>query len=309
MKFFKKRSVAWTILALTIVCCYFLGMNTKPSDEIHILPSGVYVQDNANVLSESTEDMMTKLNNGLVSKVGAEIQVVTINTVGGEDIFDVAIDYAINTNLSANCCVFLIAVEDIDAVIVQGDDLIYDFTDDELSYILQKNFTVKEFESRKLDSGAIGSFNDLIKMYEKYYNVSITGSTHIEYMDPQDPEMDMFLMILTMVIILIIAIKLSRPRRRTVFVPVGRTVRTVRTYTNHRPNHTPPRPNGGFTSSRGGSFTSSSSRSGGFGSSSRGSSFSSSSSRSSSRSGGFGGSSRGGSFGGGGSSRGGGFRK
>ena len=272
------------------------------------MPSGVYVQDNANILSESTEEYMTQLNNGLVSKVGAEIQVVTINTVGGQDIFDIAIDHANNTNLSANCCVFIIAVDDTGAAIVQGDDLLYAFPDDLLTQILQSNFTVEEFKNRKLDSGAKAVFSELIALYENHYGVKIAGSSNIEYVQTADMDFGTMAVIMFFLLMLLLIAIVSRPRRRTVITPVGRTVRPItptvtRTHTIHR-NNTPPRTH---SSSRGGSF--SSSRSGGFGTSSRGGSFSSSSRSSfgSSRSGGFGGGSRGGSFGGG--SRGGGFRK
>ena len=110
MEFFKKRSTAWAVLAIVIVCSFFIGQARQPADKVNILPSGVYVQDNANVLSSETERYMTEVNNGLVSAVGGEVQIVTINTVGGQDIFDVAIKHGMETNLSGNSCVFLIAV-------------------------------------------------------------------------------------------------------------------------------------------------------------------------------------------------------
>ena len=106
MEFFKKRGTAWVTFALVVVCSFFIGKARQPADHIEILPSGVYVQDNADILSASTEEYITHLNNGLVSKAGGEIQVVTINTVGGQNIFDVAIDHGMNTNLSSNSCVF-----------------------------------------------------------------------------------------------------------------------------------------------------------------------------------------------------------
>ena len=308
MKFFKKRSTAWIILLIVMVLSYNVGMSKKPADKIEILPSGVYVQDNANILSDATEEHMTMMNNDLVSKFGAEIQVVTVNTVGGQDIFDVAIEHGMDTNLSGNSCVFLIAVDDTDAVIVQGQDLISAFPDERLSDILQSRFTVNDFKDRNLDAGAKKCFDDLIGLYEKHYGAHIYGSSHIEHTYSEYEEMNtgvLMVMLFFLFILMLIAI-VSKPRRRTVVVPVGRTVVTPHVHTHtHR---TPPRSSGGFgTSGHGGSF--SSSRSGGFGSSSRGGSFSSSSRSSfgSSRSGGFGGGSRGGSFGGG--SRGGGFRK
>ena len=334
MEFFKKRGTAWAVLAAVIICSFFIGQARRPADKLEILPSGVYVQDNADVLSDSTEKYITELNNGLVSAINAEIQVATVNTTGNKDIFDMAIDLANDTNLSANCCVFFIAVDDVDAVIVQGNDLIYAFSDDELSAIINSNFTVEDFESRNVDGPVRGTFTDLIEMYEYYYGINVTGSTEI-VRQPQSVNSsgDAYLIavfLILIVLVIIIGSIASRPRgRRTVVVPVGRVGRVGRTtppprtgYNPHRGGyHTPPHSGGtsrpGGSAGRGGSF--SSSRSGGFGTSSRGGSFGGSrggsfgsSSRSggfggSSRSGGFGGGSRGGSFGGG--SRGGGFRK
>lgn len=328
MEFFKKRSTAWAVLAIVIVCSFFIGQARQPADHVEILPSGVYVQDNANVLSSETERYMTEVNNGLVSAVGGEVQVVTINTVGGQDIFDVAIQHGMDTNLSGNSCVFLIAVDDIDAVIVQGEDLLYAFTDDYLTYILQNNFTEENFRNRKLDQSARNAFAELIAAYEDHYNVSVVGSEYItgktqHAMVDTSAYMGIVLFVL-FILLLVLIVSLPR-RRRTVITPVGGMGRTyVPPRTGNYPPRgsytTPPRYSGSRNNT---SFGSGSSRSGGFGSSSRGGSFSSgsrgssfsSSSRSSfggssSRSGGFGGSSRGGSFrSGGGSSRGGGFRK
>ena len=64
MEFFKKRGTAWTVFILVVVCSFFIGQARQPADHIEILPSGVYVQDNAGVLSADTENYMTELNNG-----------------------------------------------------------------------------------------------------------------------------------------------------------------------------------------------------------------------------------------------------
>lgn len=321
MEFFKKRGTAWAVFALVVVCSFFIGQARQPADHIEILPSGVYVQDNANILSASTEEHITQLNNGLVSKIGGEIQVVTINTVGGQDIFDVAIDHGMDTNLSANSCVFLVAVDDVDAVIVQGEGLLYAFPDDELSDLLQSNFEVSDFKSRNLDRPVKDSFDDLISMYESYYGINVMGSQNIEYQVSANSGMSgaSMAIILFVLFILLLVWLVSRPRRRrTVITPVGGMGRTyvpprtvVHTHTTHR-NNNPPRGNTAFGSSRTGGFGSSN-RGGSFSSSSRGGSFGGGASRpssfgGSSRSGGFGGGSRGGSFRSGGGSRGGRFR-
>lgn len=325
MEFFKKRSTAWRILAIVVVCSFFIGQGKRPADKIEILPSGVYVQDNADILSDSTEKYMTELNNGLVSRVGAEIQVVTVNTTGGQDIFETAIDVGVKTNLSRNSCVFLIAADDTDCVVVQGEDLLYAFPDDVLTAILQNNFTVQDFRARNLDSPAKETFRDLIEMYEDYYNVTIAGSTTVEKVTgtgTSGMSASMMAVIFFILFIMLLVLIVSAPRRRrTVITPVGRTYVPPRTGYNPPRGYTPPRNTGSFGGGRNTTSFGGNSRTGGFGSSTRGGSFSGSSrggsfgssSRSgfggSSRSGGFGSSSRGGSFGGSrGGSRGGGFR-
>ncbi len=329
MEFFKKRSTAWTIFVFAVIISFFTGQAGRTVSETEILPSGVYVQDKADLLSDATEEYITQMNNGLVSRVAAEIQVAVIDTTGGKDIYDMAFDLAYETNLSPNCCVFLVAVDDINAVIVQGDELVYAFSDDELSDILNSNFTVSDFENRDIDFAVRGSFDDLISMYEDYYDITVIGSTHIER-TVSDEEFERVMLfarivfVLVLILVVLVMTRPGRPRKRAVYVPAGGRSASRGNYPPRGSYNTPPpysgsksSRSGGFGSgSRGGSFSSStrsssSSRSGGFSSSSRssrGGSFSSSRS-SSSRSGGFssGGGSRGGSFGGG--SRGGGFRK
>ena len=240
-----------------------------------------------------------------------------------------------NTNLSENSCVFVIAVNDTDAVIVQGDGLVYAFSDEELSDILNSSFTVEDFENRNIDVPARRAFNSLINMYEDYYDVNIVGSENITIITnggSNISEGTLVLIILLLVLLILMNI-MTRPyypyrRRRTIFTPRGYRPNSyygpTHTSTTTRPHSSSSSRTGGFggsssnrggsfSSSHGGSFGSSSSRSGGFSSSSRssssrGGSFGSSSSRSGgfssgSRSSG----SRGGSFGGG--SRGGGFRR
>ena len=319
MKFFNKRGTAWAVLAIVMVFSYFVGQSRQPADNIEILPSGVYVQDNANVLSDATEKQMTMLNNDLVSKLSAEIQVVTIGTAGGQNIFDLAVDHGIETNLSGNSCVFLIAVDDIDAVIVQGQDLVYAFPDYVLSDILTDRFTVNDFKDRELDTAARKAFGDIIGLYEDHYGVIIGERSDIEkvYHSGTTAVSSTAIAILAFVfLILILVLIVSAPRRRRVITPVrpvGGTVVPPRTPSYHRTTtHTTHRSSGSFSSSRTGGFGSGT-RGGSFSSSSRGGSFSSSSRSSSSfgssRSGGFGGGSRGGSFRSGGGSRGGSFRK
>lgn len=317
MKFFKKRSTAWAVLAVVILISFFVGPARKKSDEVQILPAGEYIQDNAGVLSDSTEKYITRMNNDLVSKTGGEIHVITLDTTGDKGALDTALNRGVDLNMSANSCVFLIAVDDVDRAIVQGEELMYAFSDSELTDLLRSTFTVSDFEKKTLDAPAREAFDELIDMYNDYYFVNITGADNITVVQQSAGTAErraVSVLVMALIILLIVLVIVSRSRRRRFFGPVIFTSprpRPPRTgnYPPRGSYHMPPppsRPTGGWfssggfgSSSRGGSFGSSS-RSGGFGSSSRGGSFGSSS-----RSGGFGSSSRGGSFRGG---RGGSFR-
>ena len=318
MDFFKKRSTAWAVLVITIVLCSFWGIKKRPTDtkDIELLPSGVYVQDKANILSDETEDYITKLNNGLVSETSSEIQVITIDTTGDDSLWSTAWNYGYDLNLSKTSSVFIIAVNDGDALVLQGDGLFSDyydyFSDDQLGKILKSNYTVQDFADKNLDRDTKAAFTALISQYEQAFNVSIEPASQItKYPEQTYNEyragegyiavLVSYIIILLVLLLIIIAISNGRRRRRRRILygyptprPVRRSVFVPSYYpgSTRPPRQTPP--------PRGGSFGGSSSRSGGFGgSSSRSGGSFGSSSFGGSRSGGFGGSSSrsGGSFG------------
>ncbi|MEG2192475.1 MAG: TPM domain-containing protein [Oscillospiraceae bacterium] len=302
MEFFKRRSTALGVLIVTIIISFFIGRAKAPKTTVEVLPSGTYVQDGANIISEKGEKYITEINNGLVSAVSGEISVATIDTAMGENLFDMAIKLGLDMNLSANSCVMLISAKDNDVVIVQGEGLLGKVSDDELSYIINSCFTTDDFKQGKLEEPIIDSFDALINLYEELYNVKIIPSGNIVKNHTSGDSSNSTIAITLIVIILILMLifgGFTRRRRPIVGFPVGGYgyPRTKRGF--YPPSGTYPNRN----SPPSGTFGSGSSRTGGFGSSSRGGSFGSSSSRT----GGFGSSSRGGSFGG--SSRGGSFKK
>ena len=317
MDFFKKRSTAWAVLVITIVLCSFWGIKKRPTDtkDIELLPSGVYVQDKANILSDETEDYITKLNNGLVSETSSEIQVITIDTTGDDSLWNTAWNYGYDLNLSKTSSVFIIAVNDGDALVLQGDGLFSDyydyFSDDQLGKILKSNYTVQDFADKNLDRDTKAAFTALISQYEQAFNVSIEPASQItKYPEQTYNEyragegyiavLVSYIIILLVLLLIIIAISNGRRRRRRRILygyPTPRPRRSVFVPSYYPGSTRPPRQT---PPPRGGSFGGSSSRSGGFGgSSSRSGGSFGSSSFGSSRSGGFGGSSSrsGGSFG------------
>ena len=251
MDFFKKRSTAWAVLMITIVLCSFWGIRKRPSDtkDIELLPSGVYVQDKANILSDETEDYITKLNNGLVSETSSEIQVITIDTTGDDNLWNTAWNYGYDLNLSKTSSVFIIAVNDGDALVLQGDGLFSDyydyFSDDRLGKILKSNYTVQDFADKNLDRDTKAAFTALIGQYEQAFNVSIEPASQItkypeqtynEYRAGEGYMAVLVSYIIIMLVLLLIIVAISngrrrrrrrilygyptpRPMRRSVFVP------------------------------------------------------------------------------------------
>ena len=346
MEFFKKRSTAWCVLAIVVVLTFFFGRMRGPGStprDIDILPEGSYVQDNANILSDSTERHMAQMNNGLVSKVWGEIRVITIDSTKGRELADVALDYAIQTNLSSNSCVFIVAVDDVDALILPGDDLMYTFDEEDLHYLLLACYTEQDFAKRNLDSPTRRAFDNLISKYEQAYGISVSPQDKVTdpyaqnsyYSGEYIRMLVTFLALVIIILIIFVIISSGRRRRkmragstvtRTASRTYPRNTRYVTPYyggwstynSTNRNRYSDPNRNYSYSTPSGPSYssrstnTTPSSRTGGFGGHSRGGSFSSSgrsrtssTSFSSSRSGTP--SSRTGGFGG--NSRGGSFKK
>ncbi len=295
MEFFKKRSTAWVMFAITVVACFFIGQGKKSTTpgSITTMPSGVYVQDNAGILSDDTERYITRMNNGLMSKVDQQIHVITIGTTGNKDIYDVALEYGDNVRLTDKSVVFLIAADDWNAILVQGNGL-YNapkgiFTDHNLDMVVEDNFTVEDFQYGRLDSDIRGAFNDVIGMYEDYFYITVSPSDTIEKVNGSQNTSSLMTMIIIYIIfiifVLIVISLLTKPRRT---VRTTRGYNTTRGYYPPRGSYRTPTYRGSSSSSRGSysSGSSSSSFSGGrsSGSASSRSGFSGSRSSSSSHS-------------------------
>ena len=65
-------------------------------------------------------------------------------------------------------------------MIVQGDSLMYAFSDSDLTDILLASYTEEDFSRRDLDAGTRKAFNYLIGMYEDYYGIKVTQRSNIE---------------------------------------------------------------------------------------------------------------------------------
>ena len=340
MKFFQKRGVAIAVLILAILASGAWGLHKAP---VVSTPEGgekldpslstaaftQYVRDEADILSDKTDEAVGLYNANWDKMFGSIMAVVTVQS--SDDLENTAYDYAEAMQLGTNDAILLIAKQQQDYYLVASGDF-YD-----LLSSLSQSFVASCME----DGVQKGDYDAAVR--------SLCAALHVELSQQyqqSEAALDeaasrvMFIMILIIFFILWIALDGMRYRRyRRRYKMPGMGIPTVvyrpifwgrrpprgprpprsggprppqgggNSGGNRRPPQPPRRPSssggsfGGFGSTgRGGGFGSGgsfggfgSSRGGGFGGGSFGGS----------RGGGFGGGSRGGGFGGGG--RGGGF--
>lgn len=294
-----------------------------------------YVNDQANVLSEETEGLIVLNNDRLSAACGAQIVVVTVDTVGATGMESYAYQlfnqWGIGSSEKNNGVLVLLAIEDDDYWTMTGTGLQDDLTAGDLSELmlayLEPSFALKDYDtgvrlyfSALFDrvsaiEGANVNLDDTL--YAEWLSAQQTGSLTTESRGQQDDFYEyqrntrgggFMIEFIALIVILAVVMGALRSARRA----AGRHVRfmpLIFTRPPRRPPHSPfdagPHPgarppHGGF----GGGPRPGASRPGGFGGGSRpGASRPSSFGRPSGGSrGGFGG----GRSGGGGASRGGG---
>ena len=334
MKFFQKRGVAIVVLILAIVASSAWGLHKAP---VVSTPEGgekldpslsaaaftQYVRDEADILSDKTEEAVGLYNANWDKMFGSIMAVVTVQS--SDNLENTAYDYADTMQLGSNDAILVIAKQQQDYYLVASGDF----------YDLLSGLSQSFVASCMADNVQKGDYDAAVR--------SLCAALHVELSQQyqqSEAALDeaangvMFIMILIIFFVLWIMLDGMRYRRyRRRYMMPGMGVPTVMyhpIFWGRRPPRgpRPPRsggprpPQGGPRPPRSGSSSggnrrppqqprrpsgSSGSSFGGFGSSGRGGSFGSG------NFGGFGGSSRGGGFGGGGSfggfggSRGGGF--
>ena len=328
MKFFQKRGVAIAVLILAIIASGAWGLHKAPAvstpeggekldPSLSTAAFTQYVRDEADILSDKTEEAVGLYNANWDKMFGSIMAVVT--TESANDIENAAYDYAIEMQLAENDAILVIAKQQQDYYLLASGDF----------YDLLSGLSQSFVASCMADGVQKGDYDAAVR--------SLCAALHVELSQQyqqSEAALDeaangvMFIMILIIFFIIWIMLDGMRYRRyRRRYMMPGMGVPTVMYHPifwgrrpprgprpprsggprppqggrgsssgNRRPPQQPRRPSGGS----GNSF-------GGFGSSGRGGGFGSG------NFGGFGGSSRGGGFGGGGSfggfggSRGGGF--
>ena len=129
-KFFQNRAVAIAITALVIVGCLVYGWTRRTPAESVLQSSGAvelrdaaWVDDQAGVLSGTTESLISNYNESWDADYGSVIAVATVDTTGSADIPDYAYGYGTDLGLGSRDMLLMLAIDDNDFYFITSPDI------------------------------------------------------------------------------------------------------------------------------------------------------------------------------------------
>lgn len=239
--------------------------------------NGQFCNDDAGILSVTTEKTINDKAKTLEDKSGAQIVVVTVDFTDGMDIEDYAYElfntWGLGDKNKNNGVLILVVAQQNDYWVMQGSGIENIITTSFLSDVVYDNKMNDAVDNHTgYDEAILGTFNDIYTKLDQYYGSSYEGQTNSSSSGLGVIVAGMVEVVIAVVIMMLLVVCLVRPIRRRRYYTYGPRPRG---FFRPRPPRPPrpyePRPPrfGGFSSPR--SSSRSSSRSS-FSSSSRGSS-------------------------------------
>ena len=185
MKVFQNRAVAAVVMVLAIAASVAIGQVKKPDLSVEpstkVVGSYTYVYDEAGVLSDKTMEHIDAMNASLFAQTGAQIMVKTVDSTGGQDILDYAIDlgnqYGVGDAERNNGVVMVLALDNISASGLQGDygvvvgDGLTDYGNAFSS--MQYQYLEDDFAAGNYDARVKKTADAFFDWFAAYYSVSI----------------------------------------------------------------------------------------------------------------------------------------
>lgn len=134
-----------------------------------------YADDFANVLSVDTKEYIQNSNLSLCDLTGAEIVVVTIDSLDGAEISDYCKnlfnDWGIGSSEKNNGLLILLSIEDENYWAMQGSGLEADLSNDTIGTILN-DYLEPSFAAGKYDEGVRSVFDAFLQYFEDLYGIN-----------------------------------------------------------------------------------------------------------------------------------------
>lgn len=156
------------LVVLAIVCCGSLPAFAAVPER----PANRYVLDSANVLSDETEKKIISQNEKLFQATGAEIVIVSVDFIDGNDSADYTYDifeaWGIGSKQRNNGLILMFAVGENKLWAMPGYGIEDLFTASLLTTMLQDTFD-DAYDNRQYDEGVNAFFDDAYRRMENYY--------------------------------------------------------------------------------------------------------------------------------------------
>ncbi len=184
--------------ANAFVCSFFILLSllfrsTTLYAKDEALPVSDYVNDYAGIMSSGTQDELDALGRQLESETGAQVVIVTTDSLHGADAMKVATDTANKAQLGSgekdNGVLILVSIDDKQRFMAVGSGLEGDLTDIDCEH-LQQDYLVPAFRQGNYDQGLNDLYVHTVAHIADAYGADLdqNGTTYQEpaYEDTQD---------------------------------------------------------------------------------------------------------------------------
>ena len=171
-----------TLFFLLVVVLMLVPMHSALA--IKVVEPGVdaYYLDTAGVLSEETEGEIYFCNQLLKEQTGAEIAIVALDSIDGEDTYEYAYtmfqEWGIGSSKENNGFLLLMAIEEDDYYAITGNGIDSIFPASTITQFYD-TYLEADFASKNYDAGARKFFEAVFNKMTDYYNLDIDVSDGI----------------------------------------------------------------------------------------------------------------------------------
>ena len=212
----KKRQLIFVITAILFSCLAPLSAFAMVVPE---RPANQYVLDNANVLSDSVERHIIQKNEKLFRDTGAQIVIVAVDFVSGNDMEEYAYEILKKWEIGSernNGVLFVMAVKEDKYWVMPGYGIENYLNTDMLMDIISDNRVEENFDAGDYEAAALGFFDDVNDRLIAYYDGYVDEYTYNEEEDSnyqRDSMSNSTKRIVTIIVIIAVISLLSRNSR------------------------------------------------------------------------------------------------
>ena len=195
-------------MLLVLTAAVLMGAGLQPTNLF-------YANDYANVLTDETEKLIVESSASLAQQTGAQIVVLTVDTLGGADAADYALkigrEWGIGDDEKNNGLLILLAVQDGEIRVEVGPGLEGALNDAKVGRLID-NYAIEHYQNGDFDTGTRELYNALLSQVMVEYGLEALPGYEPEQEDDEDIIFSVLFFIFIMVIVIIISTRRKPPR-------------------------------------------------------------------------------------------------